>query len=168
MSSTGKGISPRELAETVSHGSQDKVLETHGLALQEAINHYSSSNDEKKKFRAILERMRDRLKDVEQNGYSPPPPEPEIIVLEEPKVVNKTPSPIEIAKSSSGKNDDDNESEEPDVTELVPQEEEHDNKTTTLKKKKKRKKRGQQADTSSENSKQTQFPLILPFTHLSL
>lgn len=151
--STGKGISPRELAETVSHGSQDKVLETHGLALQEAIQHYSSSNDEKKKYRAVLERMRDRLKDVEQNGYSPPPPEPEI-VPEEPKVVDKTPSPLDTSKSATATNDDDNDSEEPDVTELIPQQEESNNKTTG-KKKKKKKKKGQQAD--SDNAKNAQL-----------
>ena len=60
----------------MSHGSQDKVLETHGLALQEALSHFSSS-EEKKKFKLILERMVERLKSIEHHGYSPQPPEPE-------------------------------------------------------------------------------------------
>lgn len=143
-SSTGKGISPRELAETMSHGSQDKVLETHGLALQEALNHFSSSIDEKRKFKLVLERMVERLKSIEQHGYSPPPPEPEpmVVVEEELEVVEASTT----AQGSINHND----SKDQEVVEARAPE---DSYNSNVKKKKKKKKKGQQQNAESTASK---------------
>jgi multidrug efflux pump subunit AcrA (membrane-fusion protein) len=129
------------LAETLSHGSQDKVLETHGLALQEALGHYSSSSDERRKYRIILERMVERLKDVEQHGYSPPPPEPEPVEeAAEPKVVEVAQA-ANVVDAKGTKDDDD--SEGPEIRELPSAEDSSTNKHG--KKKKKKKKKDEQA-----------------------
>jgi len=133
----------------VSHGSQDKVLETHGLALQEAISYFASSSEERKKFKSTLARMVERLKDVEQHGYSPPPPEPEVedVEEEEPEVAGA-------AKKSQQQdiNEEEEEDDDSDEEMLELRATGTANKDKNIKKKKKKKKKGQQGD-SAENKK---------------
>lgn len=70
-SNNGKGITARELAESVIAGNHDKIFETHGIALQEVAGHFLSHTEEKRKFLKLLDRNVERLKDIERNGYTP-------------------------------------------------------------------------------------------------
>lgn len=70
--SDGEGVTARELAELIFKGKHDKVLETHGNALQEVITQYMSSTTERNQFLGLLQGIIQRLINVEQNGYRGP------------------------------------------------------------------------------------------------
>ena len=56
----------------VQNGTYEKVLESHGVALQEMANAFFCNHSERRQFMKTLERVLRRLVDVEKNGYSPP------------------------------------------------------------------------------------------------
>lgn len=68
--SDGKGITPRELVQYVQSGKHEKVIESHGLALQEMANTFLSNPQERKDFLRRLGNVYRRLAHVETNGYS--------------------------------------------------------------------------------------------------
>ena len=69
--SDGKGLTPRELVQYVQSGNYEKVIETHGLALQEMTNAFFNHHQERRVFLKKLERVYQRLSDIEKNGYTP-------------------------------------------------------------------------------------------------
>jgi len=69
--SDGRGITPRELVQYVKSDNYEKVIETHGLALQEMTNAFFNHHQERRVFLRKLEFIYERLSDVEKNGYTP-------------------------------------------------------------------------------------------------
>jgi ankyrin repeat protein len=69
--SDGRGITPGELVQYVQSGDYEKDIETHGLALQEMTNSFFNHHQERRVFLRKLERVYQRLSDVEKNGYTP-------------------------------------------------------------------------------------------------
>jgi hypothetical protein len=70
--SDGDGVTARELAELIYKGKHDKVLETHGNALQEMISQFMSSSSDRSKFLGLLQGIIQRLAVIERNGYRSP------------------------------------------------------------------------------------------------
>mmetsp|Transcript_10294 Transcript_10294/g.24680 ORF Transcript_10294/g.24680 Transcript_10294/m.24680 type:complete len:1250 (+) Transcript_10294:257-4006(+) len=70
--SDGKGVTARELIQYMHRNEHEKVLETHGVALQDMINTFCSNHSERRNFQSNLHRVLMRLTDIETNGYSPP------------------------------------------------------------------------------------------------
>lgn len=56
----------------ITREEHEKVIETHGVALQEMTNTFFSHHTERRAFLRNLELVLERLTDVETNGYSPP------------------------------------------------------------------------------------------------
>jgi hypothetical protein len=71
-SSDGSGVTPRELIEYIQAGTDEQVLESHGVALQEMQNAFLGNHDDRRIFMQTLNKATKRLKDVEVNGYIPP------------------------------------------------------------------------------------------------
>ena len=69
--SDGRGITPRELVQYVQSSDYEKIIETHGLALQEMTNAFFNHHQERRDFLRNLERIYQRLSHVEKNGYKP-------------------------------------------------------------------------------------------------
>jgi ankyrin repeat protein len=67
----GKGLTARNLIESIVSGNYKKDIETHGMALSEATHQLFSNSSEGRRCLALLNGMLGRLKDVETNGYSP-------------------------------------------------------------------------------------------------
>lgn len=65
-------MTPRELIEYIQAGTFEKVLESHGVALQEVQTAFLGNHDDRRNFMRILEKATKRLKDVEANGYIAP------------------------------------------------------------------------------------------------
>ena len=72
LQSDGTGITARELVQHIFSGDYEKEIESHGVALQEMENAFFSNQSDRRNFLRILERVVERLSDVESNGYSPP------------------------------------------------------------------------------------------------
>lgn len=138
--SNGKGISARELADVMAKETEDRLLETHGLAIQEALSYFSSKSD-RRKFRKILDRMVERLKSVEQHGYSPWSLESDSEESEEEqtKLVETEKWEAMVEEENSP---DDGDSEERETLEIRESEDSANSNNRSKKKKKKKKKNG--------------------------
>lgn len=68
--SSGDGVTALELVEIFRTGKPEKALETQGDALQEVTDNYLDHSTERSRFMRLMEKITDRLTDVEQNGYS--------------------------------------------------------------------------------------------------
>jgi len=69
--SDGRGLTPRELVQCVQSSNYEEVIETHGVALQEMTNIFFSHHQERRIFMKKLDRVHQRLSNVEMNGYTP-------------------------------------------------------------------------------------------------
>mmetsp|Transcript_25261 Transcript_25261/g.59123 ORF Transcript_25261/g.59123 Transcript_25261/m.59123 type:complete len:1270 (+) Transcript_25261:343-4152(+) len=69
--SDGRGVTARELVQSIQSGSYDDEIETHGLALQEVKNSYLNHDQARRLFMKKLDRVDARLSNVEKNGYTP-------------------------------------------------------------------------------------------------
>jgi len=69
--SDGRGLTPRELVQYVQSGNYEEFIETHGLALQEMTNAFFNHHQERRIFTKKLDRVHQRLSNVEKNGYTP-------------------------------------------------------------------------------------------------
>jgi len=69
--SNGKGVTARQLVESVISGNYEKEIETHGMALLDSTSSIRSNSTERRRFLALLDRILQRLKNIEANGYSP-------------------------------------------------------------------------------------------------
>jgi hypothetical protein len=69
--SDGRGLTTRELVHCVQSGNYEEVIETHGLALQEMTNAFFNHHQDRRIFMKKLERVHQRLSNVEKNGYTP-------------------------------------------------------------------------------------------------
>jgi ankyrin repeat protein len=69
--SDGRGLTTRELVQYVQSGNYEEVIETHGLALQEMTNAFFNHYQDRRIFMKKLERVHQRLSNVEKNGYTP-------------------------------------------------------------------------------------------------
>lgn len=65
-------MTARELIQCIHRNEHEKVLETHGVALQDMINTFCSNHSDRQAFQSNLHRVLMRLTDIETNGYSPP------------------------------------------------------------------------------------------------
>ncbi|CAJ1946324.1 unnamed protein product [Cylindrotheca closterium] len=70
--SDGKGVTARELIQYIHRNEHEKVLETHGVALQDTISALCSNQSERRAFHNNISGVLRRLIDIETNGYSPP------------------------------------------------------------------------------------------------
>lgn len=95
-----------ELAEIIVSGKQHDEIETQGAALEEVMQRYASTKNDKKCYLRILKSMVERLRHVEENGYEPPAPAADNIVEaddDEEELKQRSSSISEDAKKKSKK-----------------------------------------------------------------
>jgi hypothetical protein len=68
---TNKGVTARYLAEALLTGKYEKLIETHGMALQEVIVQHKLDNDAPNLYLLELGRIVERLQQIEISGYTP-------------------------------------------------------------------------------------------------